>query len=626
MPVLNVALAGNPNTGKTTLFNALTGAQQRIGNWPGVTVEKVVGQIKKGGKVISIVDLPGTYTLAGYSLEEKIVVDYITGEKPDLVVNVVDASNLERNLYLTIQLIELGHPLLVILNMIDEAQGKGFEIDTQILSHHLGVPVLATIASRKDGVQQLLEQFDVSIQAPQAAADSLLPAYLERFRALSAARIEEAQIEARYDFIGQIVEQAVKKVSTEEKGWSEKLDDILTNRLLGIPIFLAIMYLLFELSFSWVGSPLSDLLDVLINEKIAEWTSVVLTSAGVADWLNSLLVDGVIAGVGSVLVFVPIIFTLFLLISFIEGTGYMARGAFIMDQVMRRLGLSGKAFLPILMGFGCSVPAIMGARILDTERDRRVTVLITPLMSCSARLPVYALLASVFFVGKETQVIFSLYLLGIVIAILMGILLKSTILKGESEPLIMELPPYRMPALRTVILQTWERGKGFLVKAGTIIFSMSVLLWFVSSYNLSGPAEIQDSLAAAIGSAIAPLFSLHGFAGWESGVALLTGIMAKEAVVSTMAIVYGAGELVNETPEILTNLQTTMNSVFTPLSAYAFLVFTLLYTPCMAALAAIKKELSSWKWTLFAAGYPFVLAWTVSLIIYQVGLLLGWGG
>ncbi len=626
MPVINVALAGNPNTGKTTLFNALTGAQQRIGNWPGVTVEKVVGQIKKGGKVISIVDLPGTYTLAGYSLEEKIVVDYITKEKPDLVVNVVDASNLERNLYLTIQLIELGRPMLVVLNMIDEAQGKGFEIDTQSLSHHLGVPVVTTVASRKDGVQRLLEQFDISAQPPQAAADSLLPAYLERNRSLAAAQLEEAQIEARYAFIGQILEQAVKKESTDQRGWSEKLDDILTNRLLGIPIFLAIMYFLFELSFSWVGSPLSDLLDVLINEKLAAWTIEVMTAAGAADWLSSLLVDGVIAGVGGVLVFVPIIFTLFLLISFVEGTGYMARGAFIMDQAMRRLGLSGKAFLPMLMGFGCSVPAIMGARILDTERDRRVTMLITPLMSCSARLPVYALLAAVFFAGKETPVIFSLYLLGIVFAILMGILFKSTILKGESEPLILELPPYRMPALRTVVLQTWERGKGFLIKAGTIIFSMSVLLWFLCGYNLSGPAEIQDSLAAAIGGVIAPLFALHGFANWESGVALLTGIMAKEAVVSTMAIVYGAGELASEAPEMVTQIQAVMSSVFTPLAAYAFLVFNLLYTPCMAALATLRKEFGSWKWTLFAAGYPFVLAWLVSLVIYQSGLRLGWGG
>lgn len=632
MSVMNVALAGNPNTGKTTLFNALTGARQRIGNWPGVTVEKVVGQFKKGDKVISVIDLPGTYTLAGYSLEEKIVVDYITGEKPDLVVNVVDASNLERNLYLTVQLIELGRPMLVVLNMIDEAQEKGLEIDTRILSRHLGVPVVATVASRKDGIKRLIEQFDVSVQPPQAAADSLLPAYLEKSRTLVAAtrtgdtQVEEAQIEARYAFIGQLVEQAVKKVSTGARGWSEKIDDILTNRLLGIPIFLAIMYLLFQMSFGWIGNPLSDLLDVLINEKLAEWTGAVLASAGAADWLNSLLVDGVIAGVGGVLVFVPIIFTLFLLISFIEGTGYMARGAFIMDQAMRRLGLSGKAFLPMLLGFGCAVPAVMGARILDTERDRRITILITPLLSCGAKLPVYVLLAGAFFAGRETPVIFSLYLLGILFAILMGIILKNTILKGEAEPLILELPPYRMPALRTVLIQTWEKGKGFLIRAGTIIFSMSIVLWFLISYNLGGPAEIQDSLAAAIGGAIAPLFSLHGFANWESGVALLTGIMAKEAVVSTMSIVYGAGELLEEAPEALTHLQAAMSAVFTPLSAYAFLIFTMLYTPCMAALATIKKELNSWKWLLFAAGYTFVLAWLVSLVVYRVGLLLGWGG
>ncbi|MBM7867681.1 ferrous iron transport protein B [Heliobacterium gestii] len=626
MSAITIALAGNPNTGKTTLFNALTGAHQHIGNWPGVTVEKAIGQLKKEDKTFTIVDLPGTYSISAYSLEEKIVADYLQKEKPDVVVNVVDASNLERNLYLTMQLIEAGAPLMIALNMVDDAKQKGMQIDIESLSRCLGVPIVPTVASRKEGLKDLVERFSPAIATAKAQQAPALSDYLALAESLRTANDEDSLIEGRYHFISQVLEQSVRIDGPQEESFSNTLDNILTHRVLGIPIFLGIMYLMFEIAFSWIGKPLQDLLDDWISGPVSDFVSESLVSLGVADWLQSLVVDGIIAGVGSVLAFVPLIFTLFLFISILDGSGYMARVAFIMDQAMRKIGLSGKAFMPMLIGFGCSVPAIMGARVLDSERDRRVAALIAPLMSCSARLPIYALFTALFFTENETLIIFSLYVLGIALAILMGILFKKTILKGESEPFVMELPPYRLPALHTVLIQTWEKGKGFLIKAGTIIFSMSVVLWFLSNYNFDGPAEMQDSFLAAIGGFIAPLFTFHGFGSWEAGVAVLTGILAKEAVVSTLGIVYGIGELSGDAVDAATQLMPVAQVHFTALSAYAFMVFTLIYTPCMAAMATLKKELGSWKWTLLGAVYPLVLAWLVSLVVYQVGLLLGFGG
>ncbi|ABZ85574.1 ferrous iron transport protein b [Heliomicrobium modesticaldum Ice1] len=626
MSAITVALAGNPNTGKTTLFNALTGAHQHIGNWPGVTVEKAVGRLKKADKTFTIVDLPGTYSISAYSLEERIVADYLNREKPDVVVNVVDASNLERNLYLTVQLIEAGTPLLIALNMVDEAKQKGVQIDTDALSRCLGVPVAPTVATRKEGLRDLVERFDPAAYQSKAQQDPLLTEYLAQADSLRAAEDEDALIEARYAFISDVLARSARTEGPLEASFSDRLDNILTHRVLGIPIFLTLMYLMFEVTFTWVGQPLADLLDGWISGPFTEWASESLVSLGVAEWMQSLIVDGIIAGVGGVVVFAPIIFTLFLFISILDGSGYMARVAFIMDQAMRKIGLSGKAFLPMLIGFGCSVPAIMGARVLDSERDRRIAALIAPLMSCSARLPVYALFTALFFAEKESLVVFSLYVLGIALAILMGILFKKTLLKGESEPFVMELPPYRLPSWQTVLTQTWEKGKGFLIKADTIIFSMSVVIWLLSNFNLEGPAEIQDSFLAAIGSIIAPLFTFHGFASWESGVAILTGILAKEAVISTLGIVYGIGELSEEAVDAAAQMLPIAQVHFTALSAYAFMVFTLIYTPCMAALATLKKELGSWKWTLLGALYPFALAWLMSLVVYQVGRLLGFEG
>ncbi|MDO7787567.1 ferrous iron transport protein B [Desulforamulus aquiferis] len=631
MSAINIALTGNPNTGKSTIFNALTGARQHIGNWPGVTVDKKIGQLTKGNKQINIIDLPGTYSLSAYSLEEKIVKDYLTGEKPDMVVNVVDASNIERNLYLTVQLLEMGIPTLINLNMMDEAKAKGYDINLKLLGQHLGAPVISSVATSKNGLQPLIDSLDPGIVAQNKSAGS--PMLTEHINQLEKIRnsnqdidvIEEEIIEARYLFINKVLEQSLV-INEGVKTWNDKLDNILTNRFLGIPIFIAIMYTMFQFTFSWIGQPIADILDEFIAGPMTEVVEGSLVAVGAAEWMQSLVIDGIIGGVGGVLVFVPLIFTLFLLISFLDGTGYMARVAFIMDRAMRRIGLSGKAFLPMLIGFGCTVPAIMGARALDTERDRKLTILIAPFMSCGARLPVYALFAALFFPGSESIVVLSLYLLGIAIAIMMGLILKNTYFKGDADPFLMELPPYRIPTLKTVLIQTWEKGKGFLIKAGTIIFSMSVVIWLLSSFNLSGPAEIQESLLATIGGIIAPLFAFHGFGSWETGVAVLTGILAKEAVVSTLGVIYGISELAEETVEVAAQLQASISVAFSGLSAYAFMVFTLLYTPCMAVIGTVKKELGSWKWTLFAAGYPFALAWIVSLLIYQIGMLLGFGG
>jgi ferrous iron transport protein B len=630
MSVMTVALTGNPNTGKSTIFNALTGARQHIGNWPGVTVDKKVGQMSKGDQQITVIDLPGTYSLSAYSIEEKIVKEYLIEEKPDVVVNVVDASNIERNLYFTVQLLELGTPAIVNLNMMDEAEAKGYRVDMELLRKNLGVPVVSSVATNNNGLRQLIDSIDPILIKKKQVQSPLLAEHLSNIEAINNSGkdqdiIEEEIIESRYDFVNKVLAEALV-VNEGVTSWHDKLDNIITHRLLGIPIFIAVLYAIFELTFTWIGQPISDLLDEFVGGTLTDWVAGALVAVGAAEWLQSLVVDGIIAGVGGVIVFVPLIFTLFLLISFLDGTGYMARVAFIMDRAMRRIGLSGKSILPMLIGFGCTVPAVMGARAMDSERDRKITILIAPFMSCGARLPVYALFAVLFFPGQESKIVLSLYLLGIIIAIMMGIIFKSTILKGDSEPFLMELPPYRIPTLRTVLIQTWEKGKGFLVKAGTIIFSMSVVIWFLSSYNFFGPAEMSESLLAAIGKIIAPIFTFHGFGTWEAGVAVMTGILAKEAVVSTLGVLYGVAEIAEDAVEAATQLQTTIGVSFTSLSAYAFMVFTLLYTPCMAVLGTVKKELNSWKWTLFAAAYPFALAWLISLIIYQGGLLLGFGG
>lgn len=626
MPSLTVALAGNPNSGKTTLFNALTGARQYVGNWPGVTVEKKEGKIKYKGLDIKLVDLPGTYSLNAYSIEEVIAKDYIVKDNPDVVINIVDGTNLERNLYLTVQLLELGVPVVLALNMMDEVEKKGYRIDFEKLSRLLGVPVVPITAVKKTGISSLLEKvtaYDKEAEKKETAFNKYYTNIENEIQNQSSEEGSDKLIEARYDFIGDVLNQCLIKAEKESLSLSDKIDRVITNRVLGIPVFLGFLYLMFQFTFAWVGQPIADWLDGFFGDVLTPWVEGILEAAAAAEWLKSLIIDGIIGGVGGVIVFVPLIFALFLFIAVLEDSGYMARVAFIMDRAMRKIGLSGKAFIPMIIGFGCTVPAIMGTRTLEDDKDRKMTMLVAPFMSCGARLPVYALFAAVFFPGRETNVVFSLYILGIAVAIIMGLIFKNTLFKGEAVPFIMELPPYRMPAFKSVVLRVWDRGKQYLKKAGTIIFAMSVVVWFLSSYNFSGPVEIADSLLAGMGRVLAPLFKANGFGNWQASVALLTGLVAKEVVVATMGVIYGVGELAEEAAAAATQMGGTLAQYFSALSAYTFMVFVLLYTPCLAVVGVMKREFNSWKWTLFAVFYQLVVAWVVSMIIYQGGRLLG---
>ncbi len=623
MTSLTVALAGNPNSGKTTLFNALTGARQYVGNWPGVTVEKKEGRIRYKGLDIKLVDLPGTYSLNAYSPEEIVAKDYISKDSPDVVINIVDGTSLERHLYLTVQLLELGVPVVLALNMIDEVERKGYRINTGKLGRMLGIAVVPIAAAKRTGILHLLEQvaaYPRGAESEKTAFDNYYEGIEQHVKNQHMDEEADKLIQERYRFIDHVLNKCLIKVKEEEQSLSDKIDKLVTNRILGIPIFMGFMYLMFRFTFAWVGQPLADLLDGFFSHVLTPWVEEVLQAIAAADWLKSLIIDGIIGGVGGVVTFVPLIFALFLFIAMLEDSGYMARAAFIMDRAMRKIGLSGKAFIPMIIGFGCTVPAIMATRTLEDDRDRKLTMLIAPFMSCGARLPVYALMAAVFFPGNETNVVFSLYLLGIAVAVIMGIVFKNTLFKGEDVPFVMELPPYRMPVFKSLVLRVWDRGKEYLQKAGTIIFAMSVVVWFLSSYNLGGRAEMADSLLAGLGRILAPLLSLNGFGSWQASVALLTGIAAKEVVVATMGVVYGVGELAQGAS---TQMGEILSQHFSALSAYAFMVFVLLYTPCLAVVAVMRKEFNSWKWTAFAVFYQLAVAWAVSAVIYQGGRLLG---
>ncbi|MCR5446176.1 MAG: ferrous iron transport protein B [Schwartzia sp.] len=630
MSTLAVALTGNPNTGKSTIFNELTGARQKIGNWPGVTVDKKVGYVNHNDRAISIVDLPGTYSISARSPEEKIVIDFLMNNKLDLVMDVVDSSNLERNLFLTVQLLEQGVPLLIDLNMQDEASAHGIHVDMKKLEELLGMPVVETVGRSSKSTKKLLDVFTSTVMS-QYHPSEILEEHIAKIKeirqnAASADAAEEAVIEARYAFIDRIMSEAV---TMDNAGLtkSEKIDKVLANGVLALPIFLAIMYGVFQITFEWIGQPLADALDGLINEDFIEFAKEALEGMGVADWMVSLVTDGIIAGVGAVLTFVPLIFVLFFCLSFLDGTGYMARIAFITDPIMRRCGLTGKGIMPLMMAHGCAVPAVMGARALDSEKDRLVSILVTPFLTCGAKLPIMALFAAMFFPDNAGDVVFGMYVIGVVMAIIAAKILGATTFKGEGSTFLLELPPYRMPDMKTVLLETWDKGKGYLIKAGTIIFAASVLLWVMSNYNFSGPCEIDESILATLGSWMSTLFVFHGFATWEAGAALLSGIMAKETVVATMGVLYGAAEVSTEADEALeaakTMLGTGMATSFTTLSAFAFMVFSQLYTPCVTALGTIKKETNSWKWMGFSAVYMFAIAWVVSLIVYQGGKLMG---
>ena len=633
MSTMSVALTGNPNTGKSTIFNELTGMRQKIGNWPGVTVDKKMGVVNYKDRVITVVDLPGTYSINARSAEEQVVIDYFKTTMPDLAVDVIDSSNIERNLFLTVQLLEEGIPLLIDLNMQDEAERKGIRINIQKLEEALGMPVVQTVGRSKKSIQKLIEIFTTTVMSnyrPSAMVEEHKAKATELKKSgLSAEELDEKLIELRYDLIDKIMKKAVV-VGNVGLSTSEKIDRVLANGVLALPILLGILYLVFCIAFTWIGQPLADAVGDWIGGPFTDWINDAMESAGVAEWLKSLIADGIVAGVGNVINFVPLIFTLFFMLSFLDGTGYMARVAFIMDPIMRRVGLTGKGIMPLIVGFGCGVPAIMGARALDSEKDRLTSILITPFLTCSAKLPIMALFAAMFFPEHAANLVFSMYIIGIVVAIIMAKVLGVTTFKDQGSTFLLELPPYRMPDMKTVLLETWDKGKGYLIKAGTIIFAMSVAIWFLSNYNADGATdEMSESFLASIGGGMSHLFALHGFETWESGAAVVTGIMAKESVVSTLGILYGVGDVSTEAEdaaETATQFAGSMGTAFTAASALAFMVFSQLYTPCMTSLGTIKKETGKWSWMLFAALYTFGVAWVVSLLVYWGACAFGMNG
>ena len=629
--IIKVALTGNPNTGKSTIFNEITGARQKIGNWPGVTVDKKEGRVTFDGKEIQVIDLPGTYSVNARSPEEKIVIDYLMQEKLDLVVDVIDSSNIERNLFLTVQLLEKGIPLMLDLNMQDEAKRRGIKIDVKKLEKKLGYPVLLTVARDGKSIKNLLNVF-TSVSMESYGPSDELKAHIAKIKEIEASGLEgielqEAIIKQRYAFIDEILSE-IAEFSSVGPSLTEKLDSVLANGVLALPLFLAILYAVFQITFEWIGQPIADALEELITGDFTEWVAGLLEGAEVADWMQALILDGIIGGVGSVVIFVPLIFILFFCLSFLDGTGYMARVAFIMDPIMRKAGLSGKSVMPLMMGFGCGVPSIMGARALDNEKDRMLSILAAPFLTCGAKLPIMALFAAMFFPENAANVVFAMYIIGVVMAIVSTKLLTATKYKAETATFLLELPPYRMPDMKTVLLETWDKGKGYLVKAGTIIFAGCVLIWFLGAFNSSGMVEDQsESFLASIGAVVGALFTFHGFGNWEAGAAIISGILAKESVISTIGVLYGLPDISAEAEDAVETAEalgaTGMAAAFTSLSAFAFMVFSQLYTPCVTALGTIKKETNSWKMMFFAAGYMFALAWVVSLIVYQGGKLLG---
>jgi len=669
-----VAIGGNPNSGKTTIFNALTGSRQRVGNWSGVTVEKKEGKVSYKGYEIVFVDLPGTYSLTAYSLEEIIARNFIVYEKPDVILDVIDAGNLERNLYLAVQLIEMGGKLIFALNMADMAEKQGLAIDTDKLETLLGGPVIFTVGNKGTGVKDILEkavrvhegEADKSrhihvalgneiaeeirkIQLRLRAGGDLPARYSTRWLATkllendadAAEKVREgatnapavfAQVEAsrehlegilkedpadyitdqRYGFISGLLQESVSLDDVARVDVSRRIDRVLTHRLAGIPLLVFFIWLMFQVTFN-IGSYPMRWIESGVG-ALGSWMGGFLPD-GI---MKSLLVDGVVGGVGGVAMFLPNILILFLMIAFFEDTGYMARAAFVMDRVMHFIGLHGKSFISMIMGFGCNVPAIMSTRTLENEKDRILTILINPLMSCSARLPVYVLVAGTFFGSRAGNAIFSLYALGVLLAIAIGRLFRRTLFRGVSEPFVMELPPYRMPTLRSLFIHMWERAIVFVKKMGTVILVGSLAVWFLSSV----PAKGEGSFIGIIGKAIEPVFIPLGF-GWKEGVSLVTGFVAKEIIVSTLGVLY-SGEGKGSENDLRLSLRE--KSGLTPLTAYGFLVFVLIYTPCLATVSMIRRETRSWKWTLFSVGYQISLAWILAFLIARAGSFWRAGG
>lgn len=669
------ALAGNPNCGKTTLFNALTGSNQYVGNWAGVTVEKKEGKLKHDGADISIIDLPGIYSLSPYSAEELVSRNYIIDEKPDLIINIVDATNLERNLYLSIQLSELGVPMVIALNMTDVLEKRGDKVDAGILENALGIKIVPISAAKGTGIHKLIHAAEHEL-AHRGESNHIdrhtnlgepLPIYTEplkstvetvedlikgkceakkmplRWSAVKIIEGDEPTLEAlglsdeekafidgcvekietpkidreiivadqKYKYICALCAKAVKlKRGATELSVSDKIDRIVTNRFLAIPLFALIMVAVFYITFGALGARLSDWVDVLFNDKFAGLVRDALVSLGAADWAVGLVCDGAIAGLGSIISFFPQIALLFLFLSILEDSGYMARAAFIMDKALHTIGLSGKSFVPMLMGFGCSVPALMATRTLENEKDRRMTIMLVPFMSCSAKMPVYAVFIKALFPDLSGLTVFSIYMLGLVVAIIYAFIMQKTFLKGPHTPFVMELPPYRLPTLKTLGLHLWEKLRDFFTKAGTVLLGASIVIWVLQyfSFSFRHVENPDESMLAVIGKFISPVFAPLGFGEWQNSVSILSGLIARESIVSTLGILYGSGEA---------GISQVIASVFTPAQAYSFMTFTLLFIPCVAAVASIRREMNDRKWTALALVCQGVTAWIVTFIVYH---------
>lgn len=665
------ALVGNQNCGKTTLFNALTGANQHVGNFPGVTVDQKMGDIISA-KGSSVVDLPGIYSIRPYSTEEIVTRDFVLNEKPDGIINIIDATNIERNLYLTLQLLELGIPMVLALNMMDEVRGNGGTVNIKLFSSLLGVPAIPISAAKNEGISELVktaiatsknkvkpkvqdfcspgpvhrcihavshliedhaQSFGIS---PRFAATKLIEGDSSFAEKLELDQNELETIEhnikemecehgldanaaladMRYAFIERVCEKAVVKCKeSREHHRSVKIDSVLTNKYLALPLFLVIMLLIFWLTFGVIGSFLSDLLSLGID-KLTALTDSALTAYGINKVVHSLVIDGIFAGIGSVLSFLPIIVVLFFFLSILEDTGYMARVAFVMDKLLRKIGLSGRSFVPMIIGFGCSVPAIMSARTLSSERDRKLTIMLVPFVSCSAKIPIYAVFSAAFFPKYSAFVMFALYIFGLIMGIITALILNKTAFRGNPVPFVMELPNYRLPSTKSVLLLMWDKAKDFLQKAFTVIFLATVIIWFLGAFDsrLNFVTDSSNSLLASIGRLISPIFAPLGLSDWRISTSLLAGLSAKEAVVSTMSVLTGTG---------LDSLSSALSAMFTPLSAVSFLVFTLLYTPCVAAIATLKAELGSRLHTAGVIALQCVIAWVCGFAVYNIGSLLG---
>ncbi|AEE90463.1 ferrous iron transport protein B [Tepidanaerobacter acetatoxydans] len=669
--MFTVALAGNPNCGKTTIFNALTGANQHVGNWPGVTVEKKEGMLRFGGNQYNIVDLPGTYSLGAYSEDEIVARDFILKDKPDLVVSVVDATNIERNLYLTVQLLEMGANVVMALNMMDEAQEREIKIDVDSLQRQLGVPIVPMIASRQKGIDdlklkiseavkknaaepvkitygrkideavaslaqiikqsagindypadwvalKLLENDEyildyVSKQAPHISDKAA--AYINDLTKSLGVEPEMAIVDKRYEFIKDVVSGSIIKPKQQIKTTSDKIDKVLTHKWFGLPIFALIIFSIYQLTFIIGGDVLGGSVAFLL-ETLGENTAAWLEGINAPDMLVSFVADGIFGGIGAVLEFVPLIMVLYIFLGILEDSGYMARAAYVMDRIMRALGLHGKTFISMLIGVGCNVPGIMSTRTLDSRKDRMIAILINPFISCGARLPIYLVFIAAFFPNHGGTVLFILYATGFIVAILMGKLFSKTLFKGETSYFIMELPPYRMPTVKGVLIHMWDKVGGFLKRAGTVIFAVVTMLWVLSILPYGVEPYSQASILGRIGSFISPIFKPAGFGTWQASVGLFAGIVAKEAVVATLGMVYAG---VEEGAELVASIQ----RAFTPLSAFSFMIMTLLYTPCAAVIGTVRRETNSWKWTLFTVVYTFLVGWLGAVLVFQIGILLG---